>query len=322
MKIHALGLAAASAAVLQATAAQGQTYPVRPVRFIVPHTVAGAPDLLARLVAQKLSERWGQQIVVDNQPGAGGVIGAELGARAAPDGHTVVVGSSALVINPSLYRKVNYDPERDFRPVTQIAWSSLVLCVHPSLPVRSVAELLKLAMARPGQISYASGGPGSAAHLAAELFKSMTGVDMLHVPYRGAAPALTDLIGGHVPVGFYTWSATGGHIRSNRLRALAQTGLKRSAAMPDLPTLDESGVRGYESGTWIGVVLPAATPGEIADLLHRQITAILQMPDVREGIVSRGFDIIGNTPAEFAAQIRIDIPKWAKVIKAAGARVD
>jgi tripartite-type tricarboxylate transporter receptor subunit TctC len=261
-------------------------------------------------------------VVIENQPGAGGVIGAEMGARAAPDGYTVLVGSSAIVINPSLYRKVGYDPERDFRAVTKLAWASLVLVVHPSLPVRSVRELVALGRARPGQITYASGGSGSAAHLGGELFKSMAGIDLLHVPYRGTAPALTDLIGGHVTVAFYTWSAIGTHVRGGRLRALAQTGLTRSPAMAELPTVHESGVPNYESGTWIGVLVPAATPNEIVETLHRHIAAILQQPDVRERFASQGFDIIGNSPTEFAAAIRADIPHWARVVRAANARVD
>ncbi len=302
--------------------AVGQSYPVKPIRFIVPHSVAGAPDILARLLALKLSDALGQQIIVDNQPGAGGVIGAEMGARSAPDGYTIVVGSSALVINPSLYRKVAYNPERDFQPITALATAPLILVVHPSLPARTVRELIALAKAKPGQINYASGGSGSAAHMAAELFKSMAMVDLVHIPYKGTAPALIGLIGGHVSVAFYTMSAVGGHIKSGKLRALAISATQRSAAAPDLPTISESGVPGYEASTWIGVVVPTGTPSGIVHRLYTEIVMVLHMPDVKERFAGQGFDIIGNTPEQFSNQIKADVPKWAKVIKDSGAKVD
>ena len=299
-----------------------QAYPLKPIRFIVPHTVSGSPDILARFVGSKLGEAVGQQVIVDNQPGAAGIIGAEKAARAAPDGYTLVISSSAIVINPSLYRKVGYDVQRDFQAITALASAPLVLVVHPSLPVRSMRDLVALARAKPGAINYASGGSGSAAHMAAELFKSMAAVNLVHVPYKGTAPALTDLVGGHVSVGFYTVSAIGEHVKNGRLKALAVTAPHRSPAVPDLPTVAESGLPGYEASTWIGVLAPSGTPREIVGRLHAEIMKILAMPDVRQRFASQGFDIIANTPEQFAAQIKADLAKWARVIRASGLTVD
>jgi tripartite-type tricarboxylate transporter receptor subunit TctC len=299
-----------------------QPYPAKPIRFIVPHSVSGSPDILARFLATKLGEAFGQQVIVENHPGAGGVVGAERAARAAPDGYTLVTGSSAIVINPSLYRKVGYDVQRDFQGITALASAPLVLVVHPSLPVRSTRELIALARARPGAINYASGGSGSAAHMAAELFKSMAGVNLLHVPYKGTAPALADLVGGHVSVAFYTVSAIGGHVKSGRLRALALTALQRSPAVPDLPTVAESGLPGYEASTWIGVLAPSNTPRDIIERLHSEIVRILALPEVKQRFSSLGFDIIANTPEQFTAQIKSDLTKWERVIRASGVIVD
>ncbi len=302
--------------------AVAQTYPAKPMRFVVPHTVAGSPDILARFLGTRLGDALGQQVIVDNQAGAAGIVGAERVARAAPDGYTLFVGSSAVVINPNLYKKVGYDVLRDFQPITALALAPLVLVVHPSLPARSVREFIALVKARPGAINYASGGSGSAAHMAAELFKAMGGVDMVHVPYKGTAPALIDLAGGHVSVGFYTVSATGGHVKTGRLRALGLSALKRSPALPELPTVAEAGLPGYEASTWIGVLAPAGTPREIVERLHTEIAKILALPDVQQAFAVQGFDMIANTPAEFAVQIKGDLVKWARVIKAAKLTVD
>ncbi len=299
-----------------------QTYPAKPIRFVVPHTVAGSPDILARFLGTRLGDALGQQIIVDNMAGAAGIVGAERVARATADGYTLFVGSSAIVINPNLYKKVGYDVLRDFQPITALALAPLVLVVHPSLPARSVREFIALMKSRPGAINYASGGSGSAAHMAAELFKTMAGVDMVHVPYKGTAPALIDLAGGHVSVGFYTVSATSGHIKTGRLRALGLSALKRSTALPDLPTVAEAGLPGYEASTWIGVLAPAATPREIVERLHAEIAKILALPEVQQTFAVQGFDMIANTPAEFAAQIKGDLGKWARVIKAAKLKVD
>ena len=302
--------------------AVAQTYPAKPMRFVVPHTVAGSPDILARFLGTRLGDALGQQVIVDNQAGAAGIVGAERVARAAPDGYTLFVGSSAVVINPNLYKKVGYDVLRDFQPITALALAPLVLVVHPSLPARSVREFIALVKARPGAINYASGGSGSAAHMAAELFKAMASVDMVHVPYKGTAPALIDLAGGHVSVGFYTVSATSGHIKTGRLRALGLSALKRSPALPELPTVAEAGLPGYEASTWIGVLAPAGTPREIVERLHTEIAKILALPDVQQAFAVQGFDMIANTPAEFAVQIKGDLVKWARVIKAAKLTVD
>lgn len=299
-----------------------QSYPAKPIRFVVPHTVAGSPDILARFLGTRLGDALGQQVIVDNLAGAAGIVGAERVARAVPDGYTLFVGSSAVVINPNLYKKVGYDVLRDFQPITALALAPLVLVVHPSLPARSVREFIALMKARPGAINYASGGSGSAAHMAAELFKAMASVDMVHVPYKGTAPALIDLAGGHVSVGFYTVSATSGHIKTGRLRALGLSALKRSPALPQLPTVAEAGLPGYEASTWIGVLAPAGTPREIVERLHTEIAKILALPDVQQAFAVQGFDMIANTPAEFAVQIKGDLVKWARVIKAAKLTVD
>jgi tripartite-type tricarboxylate transporter receptor subunit TctC len=302
--------------------ARAQTYPAKPIRFVVPHTVAGSPDILARFLGARLGDVLGQQVIIDNQAGAAGIVGAERVARAAPDGHTLFVGSSAVVINPNLYKRVGYDVVRDFQPITALALAPLVLVVHPSLPARSVREFITLVKTKPGAINYASGGSGSAAHMAAELFKAMAGVDMVHVPYKGTAPALIDLAGGHVSVGFYTVSATSGHVKTGRLRALGLSALKRSPAVPDLPTVAEAGLPGYEASTWIGVLAPSGTPREIVERLHAEIVKILSVPDVQQAFAVQGFDMIANTPAEFAVQIKGDLSKWARVIKAAKLTVD
>ena len=299
-----------------------QTWPVKPVRVIVPHTVAGAPDILARYLGVKLTESLGQQFVIENQAGAAGIIGAERVARSVPDGHTILIGSSALVINPSLYRKVAYDAQRDFQPITALASAPLVLITHPSLPVRTVRELITLAKARPGSINYASGGSGSAAHMAAELFKLMAGVNLVHVPYKGTAPALTDLIAGQVTVAFYTVSAIGGHVRNGRLRAIALAASRRSPAMPDLQTIDELGLPGYEASTWVGVLAPAGTPRPIVNRLHGELMKLLATPEVKQQFTVTGFDIIANTPEQFAEQIKTDLAKWARVIREAHIAVD
>lgn len=299
-----------------------QGYPTKPIRVIVPHTTAGSPDILARFIATRLSEVFGQQFVVENVAGAAGVLGAERVARSSPDGHTLMIGSSAVVINPSLYRKVGYDVERDFQGITALASALLVLVAHPSLPVKSVGDLVRLAKARPGAINYASGGSGSAAHMAAELFKSMAAVAIVHVPYKGTAPALTDLVGGHVSVAFYTVSAIGGHVQAGRLRALAVTSLQRSPVMPDVPTLSEAGLSGYEASTWIGVLAPRATPREVVEKLHAEIVKTLAMAEVKQKFTGQGFDIIGNTPEQFTQQLRADLKKWARVVRDSGVTVD
>jgi len=305
--------------VLAATGALAQTYPVRPVRLIVPTTPGGSVDTLARTIAPRLSERFGHQVVVDNRSGAGGTIAAEFTARSVPDGYTLMIGTIAsLATNVSLQQKLSYDPLRDFAPVTLVATQNLVLTVHPSVPAKNVRELVKLAKARPGQLAFASAGNGTGSHLSGELFKQLAGVDVLHIPYKGVAPALVDVISGQVSMSFPSILTSLPQVQSGRLRALAVSGAQRSGAMPDLPTMMEAGVKDYESATWYGIVAPVATPPEIVNKLNAEIAAILKQPDTRERIARDGADPVGNTPQQFGAFMKSEIEKWRKVIRAAG----
>jgi tripartite-type tricarboxylate transporter receptor subunit TctC len=308
--------AIAFACLCSATIAQ--TYPAKPVRFIVAFPAGGGNDVLARLVAQKLSAAYGQQFIVDNRTGAGGTIGAELAARSPADGYTLFLAAVAThAINPNLQRNLPYDPVRDFDPVCLMASAALVLAVHPSLPVRSVPQLVALAKARPGAINYASSGNGSSAQLAAELFKSMTRTNLQHVPYKGIAQGLNDLLGGHVQVIFNTAAALLPHVKSGRLRALAVTTAKRVPALPDLPTIAESGVPGYQTGSWWGIVVPAGTPRPIIDSLNREIINALRGPEISARLNAEAVLPIGSTPEEFAAHIRDELARLGKVIREA-----
>jgi tripartite-type tricarboxylate transporter receptor subunit TctC len=308
--------AIAFACLCSATIAQ--TYPAKPVRFIVAFPAGGGNDVLARLVAQKLSSAYGQQFIVDNRTGAGGTIGAELAARSTADGYTLFLAAVAThAINPNLQRNLPYDPVRDFDPVCLMASAALVLAVHPSLPVRSVPQLVALAKARPGAINYASSGNGSSAQLAAELFKSMTRTNLQHVPYKGIAQGLNDLLGGHVQVIFNTAAALLPHVKSGRLRALAVTTAKRVPALPDLPTIAESGVPGYQTGSWWGIVVPAGTPRPIIDSLNREIINALRGPEISARLNAEAVLPIGSTPEEFAAHIRDELARLGKVIREA-----
>jgi len=279
--------------------------------------------MLARTVGNHLAERWGQSVVIDNRSGAGGTIAGELAARAAPDGYTLMMGTiAATATNVSLVRKLPYDPLRDFAPITLVAEQPLMLMVHPSVPVRSVEELIQLARAKPGQLTFASAGNGTGGHLSAELFRMMTGVDMVHVPYKGIAPALTDTISGQVTMSFSSLISGAPHVKIGRLRALAVTSARRSAAMPEVPTLAEAGVKGYASSTWYGLLAPRGTPRAIVLRLNTEVVALLKRPDVRERLLADGAEPIGNTPGEFGAFIKAEIERWAKVIRAAGIRAD
>jgi tripartite-type tricarboxylate transporter receptor subunit TctC len=315
--LAAFGAADASAqSVLTGLA---QAYPAKPIRLIVPTTPGGSVDTLARTIAPRLSERFGHQVVVDNRSGAGGTIAAEFTARSAPDGYTLMIGTIAgLATNVSLQQKLSYDPLRDFAPVTLVATQNLVLTVHPSVPAKNVRELVKLAKARPGQLAFASAGNGTGSHLSGELFKQLAGVDVLHIPYKGVAPALVDVISGQVSMSFPSILTSLPQVRSGRLRALAVSGAQRSAALPELPTMMEAGVRDYESATWYGIVAPVATPPEIVNKLNAEIAAILKQPDTRERIARDGADPVGNTPQQFGAFMKSEIEKWRKVIRAAG----
>ena len=299
-----------------------QTYPAKPVRIIVPSSTGGAVDGLARLVAQ-ISTSLGQQVVADNRPGANGAIGLELAARSPADGHTLVLGFlGPLAVNPGLYKKLPYDSLKDFAPVTLVAESPLLIVAHPSLPARSVRELIQFAKTRPGQVTYGTGGTGTGGHLTVELFKITAGIDLLHVPYKGVGPALIDVLAGHISLMASSPISSQPHVKSGRLRGLAVTGRTRSPALPEVPTMIEAGLANFESTTWFGVLAPAGTPPAIVSRLNSEINTLLRQPEVREQIARLGAHPAGNTPEQFAAHIRSEIAKWAKVIKAANIQVN
>lgn len=316
-------IAGAFVAIPVHAADPGAGYPVRPIRFIAPNLPGGPTDILARLIAQKLSESMGQPIVVENRAGASGIIGTEAAAKSPPDGYTLVTGNNATFgANVSLFKKLPYDPVKDFSPIVLVATQPNILVVHPSLPVKTVNELIAFAKARPGQLNYAGTGMGAAANMSAELFKSMTGTNMVGVSYKSAAPALIDLIAGQTQLMFATSLSVVPHIHAKRVRALGVTTAKRARAMPDLPTIAEAGVPGFEASTWHGVFVPAGTPVAIVDRLNAEINRMLQVPDVRERLAALGAEIIGGTSRAFAEHIQREIPKWAKVIKETGARAE
>ncbi len=310
-----------SMAVSQARAADG--YPSKPIRIVCPFPPGGGLDFVSRTLGEKLAERSGQPVVVDNRPGASGSIGASIVAKAAPDGYTVLLASSStMAVNPALQRLSYKTIIGNFAPVSLVSRVPYVLVVHPSVPAKSVAELIRLARSQSGRINYASSGTGSASHLAMELFKNMAGVDLTHIPYKGSAPAAIDLVGGQVQAGFNNLIPALPHVRSGKLRALGMSGPARSAAMPDVPTIAESGLPGYEALQWYGVLLPARAPGAIISRLHQEIGAILQLPDVRERLTHEGGDVIGSTPEQFAGHIESEIAKWTKVVNAADIRAN
>ncbi|MBX3666634.1 MAG: tripartite tricarboxylate transporter substrate binding protein [Burkholderiales bacterium] len=293
-------------------------YPTRAVRLVVPSSPGGGTDISARIIAPQLSQFLGQQVVIENRAGAGTMIGGEVVARAAPDGYTLLMGISTLAINPSMYKKVPYDALKDFAPVSLAVTLSNVLVVHPSLPARNVKEFVALVKPRPGQINFASAGVGTSPHLSMELFLVMTGLKMLHVPYKGSGPGVTDLIAGHVPAMMPNMLSAQPHIKSGRLRALGVTGAKRAPGAEDIPTIAEAGVPGYEAVQWYGVLAPAGTPRDIVTKLHAGTARALQNPDVRQRLLGDGAEPVGGTPEEFAAYLRSETAKWAKVIQAAG----
>ena len=305
-----------------AVAGAADTYPSKPIRFILPFPPGGGTDTLARIVGQKLTQDFGQTVVMDNRPGAGANIGAEIAAHSAPDGYTIVMGNIAHAVNATLYRKLGYDLVKDFAPITLLAATPNILVVHPSVTAKSVKELIALAKARPGQFNYASSGSGSSAHLAGELFKNLAGVDLVHIPYKGGGPAVISLIAGESAVGFATMPSVLPQVKAGKLRALAVTTAKRSPAVPDLPTIAEAGVPGYEANTWYGVLAPAKTPAPIVGRLHGEFLNIMQSADIRERIAVHGYEPETNTPQEFAAYIKSEIIKWGKVVKAAGIHAD
>ncbi|OVZ56353.1 MFS transporter [Pigmentiphaga sp. NML080357] len=303
--------------------AVAQDYPVRPVKLVSPWAPGGANDIFCRALAQKLSESLGQPVVVENRPGAAGTIGSDFVAKAPADGYTLVMGSSPThSIAPGLYPRLPYDPMRDFTPITLAAVVPNILVVHPSLPIRSVPELIDYAKAHPRQLNFSSTGNGSSQHLFGELFKYLARVDIVHVPYKGTGPALNDLLSGQVQMAFENPPALLPHIQAGRLRALAVAGSKRSASLPDLPTVAEAGLPGYDVAVWFGIFAPAGTPQPVVARLHKDIAAALASPDIKTRMDGFGAEIIGTGPEQFDAHLRAEIPKWAAIIKAANVKVD
>ena len=314
--------AALSIASIAGTWAQAQEFPSKPVRWIVPYAAGGTSDFLARFIGQKLTEGWGQNVNVDNRAGAAGNIGTELAAKSPPDGYTILLVASTFTMNPSVYGKLPFDVEKDFAPITMLLWQPFILAVHPSLPVSNVKQLVALAKARPGELNFSSGGSGTSGHIAAELFKSMAGVSLTHVPYRSMAPAVTALLAGEVHMMFNSPLPDITHVKSGKLKALGVTGRKRLAALPDVPTVDEAGVPGYVEGNWQGVLAPGATPRPIVARLHQDIARVLRLPELGGRFLKDGVEVIGNTPEEFAAIIRSDFRKYAELVRRAGIRAD
>jgi tripartite-type tricarboxylate transporter receptor subunit TctC len=315
--------AALLACVLLAPAALAQDYPTRPITLVVPYAAGGGNDVLARVVAEKMSKSLGQQIVIENRGGAGGSIATRQVAKAAPDGYTLVIGGTGtLAVNPTLYSNVGYDPRKDFAPVGLIATGALVILVNPSVPAKTVPELIALAKQEPGKLNYASAGVGSGIHLGAELFAHMAGVKLTHIPYKGSGPALNDLLGGHVNIYFSSIPPAVALVRDGKVRAIAVTGATRSRVFPDLPTVAETGLPGYEAVLHYGIVAPAGTPRKIVDRLNRELRAALAMDDVRARLASTGAEPLPSTPEEYVADIDREEKKWSDIVKLSGAKAD
>jgi tripartite-type tricarboxylate transporter receptor subunit TctC len=303
--------------------ALGQAYPAKPIRLVVPFPAGGSLDVVARAIGQKLTDAWGQPVVIDNRPGAGGNIGADLVAKAAPDGYTILEGAlSTHAVNVSLYSKMPYDPVRDFLPITLVAVTPNVLVVNPSVPVNSVKELIAYAKANPGKLSFGSGSNGSAGHLAGELFKTAAGVDMVHVPYKGAAPAMQDLLSGQIQLMFDNLANSMQQVRAGKLKALAVTTAHRSTLVPELPTLSEAGLPGFDISTWWGFMAPAGTPKEIVAKWNAEVTRILSTPEMKAFFAQQGAEPSPTSPEAFGALIKSEIAKYAKIVKDSGAKVD
>jgi tripartite-type tricarboxylate transporter receptor subunit TctC len=318
--VRALAFAAALAVCAGAWA---QSYPAKPVRFIVPFPPGGSADILARAIGQKAGEGLGQSLVVENRPGAGTAIGAEALAKSPADGYAVMIGTvSSHAINPALNPKLTYDPVKDFTPISLVASIPFAMIVHPSVPAKSVREFIALAKSKPGSLNYSSAGNGTSNHLAGELLKSLTGIDIVHVPYKGSAPALNDLVAGQVSLMFDLVLTAAPHVKSGAVRGLAVTGAKRSSALPELPTVAESGVPGYEVSAWFGIFAPAGVPQPVVQRLNAEFVKALQQPDLRQRLASQGAEPLTSTPDEFAAYLRSEIGKWTKVVKDSGMKLD
>jgi tripartite-type tricarboxylate transporter receptor subunit TctC len=309
-------------AFLAAAAARAQTWPSKPIRYIVPFPPAGATDITARIMADKISGPLGQSVVVENRPGAAGNVGTEFVARSAPDGYTILQLTVAQSISATLYTKINYDVEKDLAPAAMVALVPNVMIVHPSVPAKSVAEFIALAKAKPGKINFASSGSGTSIHMSAEMFKMLTGVNIVHIPYKGSGPALADMLGGQVDVMFDNLTSSIGHIRSGKLRALAVTTVTRYPELPDLPTMQEAGVPGYEATAWFGIVVPRGTPRDAIARINGEVNKALAQADVKEKLAQQGALARSWTPEEFGSFIHNEVVKWAKVVKASGAKVE
>ena len=300
-----------------------QAWPAKPIKLVVPYPPGGSADILARAIGQKLGDGLGQAVVIDNRPGAGTAIGAEATAKAAPDGYTIMLGTvSSHAINPALTPGLKYDPVKDFAPVSLVASIPFVLLVHPSLPARSVKDLIALATAKPGSLNFSSAGSGTSNHLAGELFKSMTGTYMVHIPYKGSAPALNDLLAGQVQLMFDLALTAQPHVKSGAARALGVTGLTRSSALPDVPTIAESGVPGYEVSAWFGFFAPAGTSAAIVTALNAETVKAMRLPDLKERLANQGAEAVTNTPEQFASYVKEELGKWTRVVKASGMKAD
>jgi tripartite-type tricarboxylate transporter receptor subunit TctC len=318
-----LALAAGFCGLLFCSWLNAQGYPAKTVRIVVPVATGGATDILTRALAQRLANTWGQQMLVDNRPGGGSNVGFEVAAKSPADGYTLLMAQPAFTVNVSLYKKLGYDPLRDFAAITLAATGANVLVVHPSVPAYTLKDFIALAKARPGQLNYASSGNGTTPHLSGELFNAMAGVKIVHIPYKGAGASVVDLLGGHVDLAFVSLSSVAPQLQAKKLRALAITSAKRSALMPELPTFDEAGLKGYEVTGWYGVLAPAGTPREIISRLHADITRALALGEMVQSLNAFGLEPApSNSPEEFTAFLQAEISKWAKVVKASGAKAD
>ena len=323
IRLASLLLAAGVLATIAGAAYAQPAYPNKPIRLVVPFSAGGPTDVLARAIGQKLNDSLGQPVIVENRPGAGGNIASDFVAKAPPDGYTLILGTVGThAINASLYSKLPFDTVRDFTPVALVASATIVMVVHPSVPAKTVKELLALAKSKPHQLNFASPGSGTPQHLAGELFKTVAGVEIVHVPYKGAAPALTDLLGGQVSLGFVSLPAALPYVKAEKLMALGVTASKRSAVAPEVPTIAESGLPGYEVENWYGVLAPPGTPKEIVNKLNTEIIKLLQTQDIKERLNNQGFEILQSTPEKFVAFIKLELVKWAKVVKLSGAKAD
>lgn len=313
---------AAIAAVGIVPNVSAQPYPSKPIRVVIPFPAGGTTDILARAIGQKLTEEWKQQVIIDNRPGGGANIGAEIAVKSPPDGYTLLMASTAHSINASLYTGLTYDPIKDFTPVTLIAVTGQVLCVHPSVPVKSIKEFIDYAKKRPGELNYSSAGNGSLPHLAAELFRSRTGINIVHVPYKGAPPAMTDLLAGHVALSFATAPSAVPHVKSGKLRALGVSTATRMPALPEVPTIAEKGVPDFEASNFFGLAGPPGMPVTVVDRLNAAVVRIVQSPGIAKYMSEQGADALTGTPAEYGAHLKSEVVKWAKVVKDSGAKID